>query len=194
MIDVVILFLFLVAIIAGFLAVEVQVRINSIIWMIVSNIAIGLLFIYVGAQYLGVFQLLIYAGVLAVLFIATANFIEPGDIKLTEQKKESENEKIIEVHFIRKRTTGTILFILLSLAGIYSFFKWLPIPLVKNTGISSVSVANKKSILVLWASKTIYGTELADFRIASIVISLVLFISVFASMYLQKENKKEESD
>ncbi len=191
MIDLIIMVLFTTAIITGFLAVEVQKRINSIIWMIVSNVAIGLLFIYIGAQYLGVFQLLIYAGVLAVLFIATANFIEPGDIKLTEQKHDVEGEKVIEVHFIRKRTTGTILFILLSLASIYSFFKNIPITLVKETGITDISVANKRSILVFW-----YGSgcpcQPVDFRLATLVVSLVLFVAVFASMYIQQYRANRE--
>ena len=74
--DYVILIGLLAVIVSAFLALEVNQRISSIAWLIASMIFLGSLFLYVGALYIGVFQLMIYAGVLTALFAATANFLE----------------------------------------------------------------------------------------------------------------------
>ncbi|MHA2089842.1 MAG: NADH-quinone oxidoreductase subunit J [Candidatus Kariarchaeaceae archaeon] len=74
--DYVILILFSTAIISAFLSLESEKRINSLAFMVFSTSLIGILFLYAGALYAGVFQLLVYSGVLTVLFAATSYFLE----------------------------------------------------------------------------------------------------------------------
>lgn len=74
--DYVILFLFIITITSAFLALELEKRIHAILSMGCSTISVGVLLIYVGANYVGVFHLLIYTGVLTVLFAVSANFLE----------------------------------------------------------------------------------------------------------------------
>lgn len=74
--DFVILFLFIITIASAFLALELEKRIHAILSMGCATISVGVLLIYVGASYVGVFHLLIYTGVLTVLFAASANFLE----------------------------------------------------------------------------------------------------------------------
>ena len=76
--------LFVIAIFFAFLAIEANTRLQSILLMVFSTIALGMLFIAIGAVYAGIFQLLVYSGVLSVLFAATAYILETIPVKEDE--------------------------------------------------------------------------------------------------------------
>ena len=76
MVDLVLAFLLILAIIFAFLAIEEEKRIYGIIYLAISTIVIGLIFIYLGAIYAGILHLIIYSGLLTVLFASTSNFVE----------------------------------------------------------------------------------------------------------------------
>jgi NADH:ubiquinone oxidoreductase subunit 6 (subunit J) len=76
----------LLAIISSFLAIEVEDRIKSILLLLTFSTVIGVGFIYVGALYSGIFQLLVYSGVITVLFAATAYFVSLGDSDTSTQE------------------------------------------------------------------------------------------------------------
>ena len=167
------------ALFAAFMAVEVQKAIYSILWMITSNASLGLLFLYVGAHYLAAFHLLVYAGVLAVLFASTANFV---------QQTEEELEK--EKYFYLKRSFATILLLTIALFSLYSFLKNQR--LVVNTFFSATTTtsADHQSLLPLWEKANVgFGT--ADLRVTTITIALILFIAVFATIYFQYQERRE---
>lgn len=87
--DFVIVIGFLVAASTALASLEIKERIQSLVLLLISTAAIGFLFIYVGAIYVGVFQLLVYSGVMTVLFAATSYFLEShptqeGDIGTIE--------------------------------------------------------------------------------------------------------------
>lgn len=87
--DYVIFILFSFVLLTAFLSLESEKRINSLVFMVFSTTTLGILFIYVGALYAGVFQLLVYAGVLTVLFSATSYFLE------SESIIEVQNEEVV---------------------------------------------------------------------------------------------------
>ncbi|MCY3411250.1 MAG: hypothetical protein INQ03_06375 [Candidatus Heimdallarchaeota archaeon] len=74
--DLIIFVLMILAITSAFFALEFDKRIYAIISLEVSTISIGLILMYINAIYAGLFHLLIYTGVLTVLFAASANFLE----------------------------------------------------------------------------------------------------------------------
>lgn len=80
------LLLLIAALVFAWIALEQKERINSLFFLILATSSIGLLYIYVGAIYSGVFQLLVYSGVLTVLFAATSYFVaaHPWEANLTE--------------------------------------------------------------------------------------------------------------
>jgi NADH:ubiquinone oxidoreductase subunit 6 (subunit J) len=53
--------------------------------LVVFSSVVGIGFIYVGALYSGIFQLLVYSGVITVLFAATAYFVSLGDDTTTQE-------------------------------------------------------------------------------------------------------------
>ncbi len=80
MIDIFVLILFAAAIIFAFLAMTADKSMNSIAFMVFATIAIGLLYMYVGATYVGIFQLIVYSGVLSVLFASTEYMLQSEPI------------------------------------------------------------------------------------------------------------------
>ena len=74
--DFVILSLLIISISSAFLSLELEKRIHAILSLGLSTICIGLLLIYIGAIFVGIFHLLIYTGVLTVLFASSANFLD----------------------------------------------------------------------------------------------------------------------
>jgi NADH:ubiquinone oxidoreductase subunit 6 (subunit J) len=69
----------------SFFAIEVEKRIIAIVFLGFASFFVGLVFIYVGALYAGIFHLLVYSGVLTVLFAAASNFVEskPNNAKIS---------------------------------------------------------------------------------------------------------------
>ena len=90
--DYVIFILFSFVLLTAFLSLESEKRINSLAFMVFSTSTLGILFIYVGALYAGVFQLLVYAGVLTVLFSATSYFLESESILEVQNNEVKVNE------------------------------------------------------------------------------------------------------
>ena len=74
--DYIILILFAATIFLAFLSISADNRLGVILFMVSAIICLGLLFIYVGAVYAGIMTLLVYGGVLTVLFAATAYTLE----------------------------------------------------------------------------------------------------------------------
>ena len=72
--DYFILTFLLFSIIAAYFSLELKERIHAILSMGLSTISIGILLLYLNATYAGIFHLMIYTGVLTVLFATSANF------------------------------------------------------------------------------------------------------------------------
>ena len=64
------------ALLGTFATMEADRRTRAMIGLFVANASVGLIFLYLNAVYAGLFQLLIYAGVLVILFLSTAALLE----------------------------------------------------------------------------------------------------------------------
>ena len=64
---------------------EVEEIGRSIVFLTLSSVGVGTIFIYLGATYAGLFVFVLYAGVLIILFMVVASFTEI---------EEDENERV----------------------------------------------------------------------------------------------------
>ncbi|MHA2298311.1 MAG: NADH-quinone oxidoreductase subunit J [Candidatus Hodarchaeales archaeon] len=71
-------------------ALETEKPSHAIIFLALSSIGIGTIFLLVGAMYAAMFEYLIYAGVLIILFMVVASFT--GKEELQESGKEASAE------------------------------------------------------------------------------------------------------
>ncbi len=74
--DAIIAILCMTALIGAFVTLEAEKRTRAMVGLIVANASIGFVFIALEAFYAGMMQLLIYAGVLTILFLSTASLLE----------------------------------------------------------------------------------------------------------------------
>jgi len=76
MMDLLLLLLLIVMLVSALLCLEVEDTTLMLLLLVVFATALGLAFVYVGAVFAGIFQLIIYAGVMTVLFIATVYMVD----------------------------------------------------------------------------------------------------------------------
>ena len=69
----------LFTIITAIVALEAERLSRAIVSLALSSIGIGMIFLSLGATYAGLFELLIYGGVLLILFLVVASFVESED-------------------------------------------------------------------------------------------------------------------
>ncbi len=69
----------LFTIIAAIVALEAESLSRAIVSLALSSIGIGVIFLLLGATYAGLFELLIYGGVLLIHFLVVASFVESED-------------------------------------------------------------------------------------------------------------------
>ena len=58
--------------------------VRSVIWMVVSFVGVGALFILLGAEFVGAVQILVYAGGIVVLFLFVIMLVNLGEIQRME--------------------------------------------------------------------------------------------------------------
>ena len=83
MVTIEILFLSIFTMIMAIGALEAEKLSRSIIMLALSSIGLGTIFMVLGATYAALFEYMIYAGVLIILFMVVASFMEE------EEKKEA---------------------------------------------------------------------------------------------------------
>lgn len=70
----------LLALFAAVISIESKDIVRSILYFLLFNVVIGVIIFLLGAPYVAIFQLLVYAGGVSVLFLATLHTIG-GKIK-----------------------------------------------------------------------------------------------------------------
>ena len=63
----------------SFLSLEVKERMYTVIFLLIGTIFFGLILLYSQAYIIGIFYLLVYSGLLSVLFASVSNFIENSE-------------------------------------------------------------------------------------------------------------------
>lgn len=78
----------IITIIFAFYALEAEDRLHSIVSIGLATISTGAIFLYLGAMYVAVFHLVVYSGVMTVLFAAVAHFLPEDEIVTEEEQNE----------------------------------------------------------------------------------------------------------
>ena len=82
-----------VTILFAYYSLEAEDRLHSVVSLGLTTISKGAIFMYIGAIYVAVFHLVVYSGVMTVLFAAVAHFMPETEIMNEEITiKEDENE------------------------------------------------------------------------------------------------------
>lgn len=81
-----ILLLCVITIIFAYYALEAEDRLHSVVSLGIMTISTGAIFLYLGAIYVAVFHLVVYSGVMTVLFAAVAHFL-PETIEIEEEEE-----------------------------------------------------------------------------------------------------------
>lgn len=92
--DTMILFLlFSGGLIASFLSLEVRERMYSVILLLIGTLFFGITLLYSQAFIIGLFYLLVYSGLLTVLFASVSNFIEIEERSATNSTQNFKQEE-----------------------------------------------------------------------------------------------------
>ena len=83
--SIILLFLFLAGLLFSFLSLEAEERMYTVILLLIGTVFFGLILLYSEAYIIGLFYLLVYSGLLSVLFASVSNFIENSDSNLANQ-------------------------------------------------------------------------------------------------------------
>jgi len=72
------------AVVSSFLAVSMPNIVYGVVFMLCTNVLLGILYYLVGAPTVALFQLAIFAGAIVVFFIITVMLTRAGRMELTE--------------------------------------------------------------------------------------------------------------
>lgn len=75
----ILLILFSGGILFSFLSLEVEERMYTVILLLIGTLFFGVILLYSGAYIIGLFYLLVYSGLLSVLFASVSSFIEKDE-------------------------------------------------------------------------------------------------------------------
>lgn len=73
--------LFIFGLIFSFVALEVEERIYTVVYLLLATLFFGAILLYVQAVFIGLFYILIYSGLLSVLFASVSHFVEEDKAK-----------------------------------------------------------------------------------------------------------------
>ena len=94
--SIVLTILFGLGLLFSYIALEVEKRIYTVVYLLLATLAFGAILLYIEALYIGLFYILVYSGLLSVLFASISNFLEEESTEkesLTTKQKTSEGTK-----------------------------------------------------------------------------------------------------
>ena len=85
---------FIIGILFAFLSLEIKSRLYTVILLLISTFSLGLLLLYIQAYVIGLFYILIYSGLLSVLFASVSNFLEDTEnpVQTPDDQVQAEGE------------------------------------------------------------------------------------------------------
>ena len=92
----ILLILFAGGILFSFLSLEVEERLYTVILLLIGTLFFGVILLYSEAYIIGLFYLLVYSGLLSVLFASVSSFIEKNDQVQPEPTTPAPNEQTME--------------------------------------------------------------------------------------------------
>jgi NADH-quinone oxidoreductase subunit J len=157
-------------ILAGALAmITAKSLVRSVIWMVVSFIGVGALFIMLGAEFVGAVQILVYAGGIVVLFLFVIMLVNLGDIQ--------------RFAYLQRQWLPAVLLICLLLAELgfmlYAGAADSPIPDAAQVDATLRGMGGNTETVGM----ALYTQYLLPFE----VVSVLLLVAMIGAIYLAKK-------
>jgi len=177
------IFFYFFSSIAVFSAVMVTVSKNtvySVLFLILNFVTVSILFIMMGAEFLGMIMLIVYVGAVAVLFLFVVMMIN-----LTEIEKESSLRK----GFINNISVGSIVGIIIFLEILVALGGWK----YKDNFLSLSSINIDTQITNTHAlGNVLYTDYIHLFQISGIIL-LIGIIGAITLTFNKRDNVKRQS-
>ncbi len=177
------LFFYFFSTIAVFSAVMVTVSRNSVysvFFLILVFVSISILFIMIGAEFLGMIMLIVYVGAVAVLFLFVVMMLN-----VTEAIKERSSRKGLVNNISVGSIVGLIIFLeLLVVIGGWKY-KGTFVPL--STSSLSFEISNTHSL-----GNVLYTDYIHLFQVSGMIL-LVSMIGAITLTFTKKENVKRQN-
>jgi len=175
------LFFYFFSAIAVFSSVMVVISRNtvySVFFLILVFVSISVLFIMIGAEFLGMIMLIVYVGAVAVLFLFVVMMLN-----ITEQESKRINRK----GFINNLSVGTIVGIIIFLELIVVIGGWKYKENFISLSEANIVVDNTRAL-----GNVLYTDYIHLFQISGIIL-LVAMIGAISLTFSKRENVKRQS-
>ena len=177
------LFFYFFSLITVFSAVMVTVSKNtvySVLFLILNFVTVSILFIMIGAEFLGMIMLIVYVGAVAVLFLFVVMMIDLG-----ESEKESSSRK----GFINNISVGSIVGIIIFLEILVAVGGWKYKDNFLPLSSSSISekITNAHAL-----GNVLYTDYIHLFQISGMIL-LVGMIGAITLTFNKRDNIKRQS-
>ena len=80
-----ILIVLAISVVSAFLAVSMRNIVYGVVFLLCSNVSLGILYYMLGAPTAALFQLAVFAGAIVVFFVITIMFTRGGDMAAPEE-------------------------------------------------------------------------------------------------------------
>ena len=177
------LFFYFFSTIAVFSAIMVTVSrntVNSVFFLILVFVSISILFIMIGAEFLGMIMLIVYVGAVAVLFLFVVMMLN-----ITEQVTRRSSRRGLINNISVGSIVGVIIFLeLLVVVGGWKYKStFVPLSAINlNLGISNTRALGN----------VLYTDYIHLFQISGIIL-LVAMVGAITLTYSKRENVKRQS-
>lgn len=161
-------------ILGGALAmVSSRALVRSVIWMVVSFVGVGALFILLQAEFIGVVQVLVYAGGIVVLFLFVIMLVNLGDFQRME--------------YLHRQWLPAVLLVCLLFAEI-GFLLWAGTrDTVAPTAEQLDATLRSVDGSVVGNVETVGMVLYTDFILPFEVVSVLLLVAMIGAIYLAKK-------
>jgi NADH-quinone oxidoreductase subunit J len=143
--------------------------VRSVIWMVVSFVGVGALFIMLQAEFIAAVQIMVYAGGIVVLFLFVIMLVNLGDIQQQE--------------YLHRQWLPAMLLAVLLLAEI-GFMVWVgsrDTPIPEPDRVDALLRGMGGNV------ETIGQTLYTDFLLPFEVVSVLLLVAMIGAIYLAKK-------
>ncbi|MCH7823925.1 MAG: NADH-quinone oxidoreductase subunit J [Acidobacteria bacterium] len=146
--------------------------VRSVIWMVVSFVGVGALFLLLEAEFIAAVQILVYAGGIVVLFLFVVMLVNLDELQ--------------RVEYLHRQWLPAVLLICLLLAEL-GFMMWA------GAGDTVVPLPDQDQLDAVLRSvrggnvETIGMTLYTDYILPFEVVSVLLLVAMIGAIYLAKE-------
>ena len=169
-----------VAVFAAVMVIVSKNSVNSVLFLILDFISISILFIMIGAEFLGMIMLIVYVGAVAVLFLFVVMMLNVSQKKIQIIKKKS---------FINNVSVGYLvgIIIFLELLVVIGGWKYKGISATLSSLNLSNNISNTHAL-----GNVLYTDYIHLFQISGMIL-LVGMIGAITLTFQKKENVKRQN-